>query len=136
MTRSAARVLGTAASACWAAFILALLLMPGSAVPRLPVWASELPIDKLVHAFLFFVQAYLLTFTRRAFAAARLPRGSLALICLATVAYGGLTELLQTATVDRTADVADFLFDASGVAVFALGVLAFRKCKGYPSFDR
>jgi hypothetical protein len=50
----------------------------------------------------------------------------LLLLCIATAAYGGLTELLQLMTNSRTADLVDFLFDSGGVALFALLMLFHR----------
>ena len=128
MTGAVARSASVTAAFAWALFILVLLMMPGTSVPSMPQWVSGLPVDKFVHAFLFFVQAALLHLAARSSTDRReVPQRTVALLCIATALYGGLTELLQLLANSRSADVVDFLFDSGGVALFALWMLLHRR---------
>jgi VanZ family protein len=103
-------------AALWAVIILVLLLSP----PRgeAPHWLRWPHADKLVHAVLFGVQAWLLG---RAWRPSRIAAAPLAVIFLCTVIFAGLTELLQhLLPVDRTGDPADLLADAAGAAIALL----------------
>lgn len=98
----------------WALLILVLLLTPPSG--DAPAWLHFPHADKLVHAVLFGVLAWLLL------RALRIPGTHatiplLATVFLCTVLFGGLTEWLQHALpVDRTGDLGDLLADAIGAA--------------------
>ena len=99
----------------WALLILGLLSVPASRIPTINI----IDFDKLVHAFVFGVQAYLLD---RAF---RYPR-PIALLNLKpeiaasiiTVLYATLSELYQSLIPDRIPEVADAVANALGVLLF------------------
>lgn len=99
----------------WALFILGLLSLPASKIPTINI----IDFDKLVHAFVFGVQAYLLD------RALRYPR-PIALFSLKpeiaasiiTVLYATLSELYQFLIPDRIPEVADAVANALGVLLF------------------
>jgi hypothetical protein len=107
------------AAGAWAVLIAALLWSSGPEVPTPWTWlgtwlgaAEEAGGDKLVHALLFGVQAWLLCSVRPGAPSA----GWLAACLGATVAYGGLTEAVQAALGGRDAELADLWADAAGAA--------------------
>ena len=98
----------------WAVVILVLTLMPGSDVPSWP-WAETIQFDKLVHAGLFGVQAFLLGL---ALMSKVHVRTALLVALLVAIAYGGAIELLQgTMGLGRDADVLDLLADSVGAGI-------------------
>ncbi len=102
----------------WALLILVLLLAP----PRDdgPTWFYFPHADKLVHAVLFGVLAWLMLRSMRTPGiAVGLPLLVTVLAC--TVLFGGLTEWLQhVLPVGRTGDLGDLLADAVGVVIALL----------------
>ncbi len=87
-------------------FVKALLnLPPSSDTPPL------LPLDKLVHAGLFFVAGALLGRGWRE------PRGALWALALGLLLFAGLTELIQAYVPGRSASAGDVLADALGAVV-------------------
>jgi len=68
--------------------------------------------DKLVHAFLFGVLAYILF---SAFKASGMALPYLGIFLASSVAYGALSEIIQGFIPGRRADVWDFVADVLGV---------------------
>ena len=88
-----------------------------------PAGVDELPaiphIDKLIHAIMFggFAGAMAFDYTR-SHSLNRPPMGKMLLFAAISLAYGGITEVLQDAMhLGRGADFYDFLADGVGVAV-------------------
>jgi hypothetical protein len=117
------------AAAAWAMVIAAALWTPAPEAP--PEWGwwswlGELEAaggDKVVHALLFGVQAWLLCRWRRG-----APTGAWLGGCLAlTIAYGGMTEAVQAALGGRAAELGDLVADAVGAGI---GVAAFAWRRG------
>ncbi len=126
MTLFGQRIWRVLAAAAWTVFILVLLMLPGNSVPSLPEWTLEFSPDKIVHGVLFFVHAVLLygamvTTTVFGSRASRIRVAA----CVASLAFGGATELLQLLAVSRSASAVDFLADGIG-ACLALCVLIVR----------
>lgn len=97
----------------WALVILVLCLIPGKELPRY-WWTDLFSFDKVVHAGVFFVLAWLMVVAVRPTGAAPAVRWT-AGVC---VAYGGLLEVMQgTLMTDRYADVGDFVANGIGVAL-------------------
>lgn len=99
-----------------AGLILALLLLPASAFPRMP---RRLNLDKIVHFVLFFVftLCFVLEFKRYR---GEFPRFvSSALLVLLFIL---LSELLQLFTRSRRFEVLDIAFDAAGAVSAALAL--------------
>jgi len=108
----------------WGFLILILTLMPGNAIPRVPMWIDRLHPDKLVHLFIFMVFSFLLI---KGFVKSGNPGfvRDFAMIwaLIISMFIGGATELLQGWVIPlRTADWKDFFADTFGtmVAVIAL----------------
>jgi len=99
--------------AAWAVFVMVLLWMPGGEGPAPWAWLERFGDgggDKLVHAGLFAVQAWLLC---------RCPPGPgerrwLAACVALAVAFGVVTELGQLAAPGRDASLGDAVADAVG----------------------
>lgn len=104
----------------WGIIIFILLSIPGGNVPRF-TFLKDLPIDKIVHFFLFMVFSFLLLYGFVKQYNNNYSRFWLyAVAFLISVAYGGLTELLQgTVFVKRTCDLVDFVTDTAG-AIFGI----------------
>ncbi len=103
----------------WAAFILALTSVPGSAVPDVGVQSG----DKLAHLLLYGVLGALVL--RAVWDPAR-PFRSVLLVTIAVSFFGALDELHQLLVPGRSADIIDWLADTVGgvsgaVLVAALG---------------
>lgn len=97
----------------WAILILVLCLMPGAALPAWH-WADLFSVDKLVHAGLFAVLAWLLLkgLTRPDEVLALRATG---VVLLACIAYGGALELMQMLpALGRRGDWNDFTANAIG----------------------
>ena len=96
----------------WAGFILLLTLTSGKEFPEVTLMSF----DKLVHVFLFSVQAYLFTkgFMRQSnFIALRYSPAVYSLVV--SVLLGASTELMQSFLLaDRAGDIYDFTADAIG----------------------
>ena len=100
----------------WAALIFVLCLMPGQAIPSWD-WADLLNVDKLVHAALFAVLFLLLERGLRRFHAVEGKPAKVVLTAIvASVAYGGLMELMQQLpALGRRGDVNDLIANSVGV---------------------
>lgn len=105
------------AAAAWACLVIGLLLTPGAVVLGVTggLSAEGSHLDKLVHAVLFGVLAWL---AARSFSAAGLPRPRL-LALLAAAALGGAIELVQP-LVARDRDLWDAIANATGAVVATL----------------
>jgi VanZ family protein len=117
--RSTRPRLWTAAAVGWTLLVGLLLAAPvGSLVEHqrlpLPEWL-EARADKVAHAGLFFVTAFLF---HRARARAERRSGDLVVALALAVAYGGLTEIAQLWLPSRTADWLDFAADAAGAGCY------------------
>ena len=91
----------------WAAFILALTSVPGSAVPDVGVAFT----DKVVHLLLY---AILGALTMRALGTSERPVRLVVLVTIAVSAFGAVDELHQLLVPGRGADLADWLADTVG----------------------
>lgn len=97
----------------WALVILVLCLIPGKELPRYR-WTDLFSFDKVVHAGVFFVLAWLMVVALRPTGTGPAIRWT-AGVCLM---YGGLLEVMQgTLMTDRYADVGDFVANGIGVAL-------------------
>ncbi|MBS1735514.1 MAG: VanZ family protein [Bacteroidetes bacterium] len=110
----------------WFFIICFLVFLPGKDVPSLG-WMDQLQIDKLVHAFMFFM---LILFFYAPFykigSTANSRKKSLILLCIAGVIWGISIEFIQKYFVPgRSFDLFDWLADSIGVA------LAFLFCRRY-----
>lgn len=120
-TQNIAGARAAALAGAWALLVAAALWTSGPETP--PAWAwiaafEEAGGDKLVHAGLFGVQAWLLCRFRPG-----LPGAGWLVGCFAVaVAYGALTEGVQVLLEGREGDLADLAADAAGAAA---GVAAF-----------
>lgn len=99
-------------SILWAAFILALCLMPGRDLPSVTLWQA----DKIVHFFVYVVLAVLLYIgwkKQKEFACLHRQMGYKVLVL--TFGYGFAVEILQELlTADRHFDWYDALANALG----------------------
>jgi hypothetical protein len=99
----------------WMLFILALIGLPGYRFPSTEVFSS----DKFIHFGLFFVLSLLLmqAFVKQpALPMLKFKAGYYTL--LTGILYSGLTEMLQGLIfIQRSADLMDYLANASGVLV-------------------
>lgn len=108
----------------WALIILALCGMPGKDIPHIS-FLEILSFDKWVHAGIFFVLVLLMIrgFSRQF--PAWPQKAIIFFTLLFAIGYGGALELMQAAVfVERSADLYDFIANASGAV---LGVLLYRK---------
>jgi VanZ family protein len=109
----------------WALLIFILCAIPGKDIP--PVSILEIAgIDKLIHAFMFFVLEVLLIkgFMKQE-NNSLLGSFPILISAILSVVYGGSLEIMQGAFyVDRTADIYDFIANSfgtiMGVAYFKL----------------
>ncbi len=120
-------------SVLWAAVIAFLLFSSGDQVPRWSLFQRIPQFDKIVHALLFGILAWLLLYgfeQQQKFRHQRL--GSVLAALSLGLLYGGLTETLQYLLPSgRTADFMDFLADAAGIfAAFCLRLLWKRRLHG------
>jgi VanZ family protein len=102
---------------CWAALILALTSVPGSAVPDVGIGAS----DKVVHLLLYGILGALAM--RAAWDPARAVR-LVVIVTLAVSLFGALDELHQLFVPGRGADFVDWLADSAGGFSGALVIAA------------
>jgi len=89
--------------------VLAIVLLPGDAVPKLHITG----LDKLIHFVMFFCWALALRFDWAAF------RRRPALLLAAGALAGALTEAMQLGVPGRSFDLLDLAADAAGVALAA-----------------
>lgn len=109
----------------WALLILLLCLMPGNSLPQWS-WADLFQVDKLVHALLYGILAFLMAIGLRRQQGHGALRSSLwwatLLVC---VAYGIGLEVMQGTLLDgRTGDVLDAVANTAGALV---GLVYFRR---------
>ncbi len=106
------------AAILWSILILVICLMPSGTVPGLGLF-SRFHLDKVVHAILYGVLAFLLV---KAFAIDGRPlrKGTLIFAVLVSIAYGAAIELLQEIPIlRRSAEWGDLLADAGGAILGA-----------------
>lgn len=106
MTSAAVRTLGLVAFAAGLALLTVLSLLPREALPPTGVW------DKAQHAVAYFMVS------AAGFAAFQGRRGMLG-VALFMFVYGGVIEILQGLTADRTASLGDLTANAIGIAAAA-----------------
>ncbi|MGM0647948.1 MAG: VanZ family protein [Bacteroidota bacterium] len=101
----------------WAAFIVLLTLLPGSLLPTAPSSWTKLPLDKLVHAVLFFVFTFLLFQSfKRQYSSTFLRSYTILAGIIIGIVFGIITESLQSIiNAGRSAELYDILADAVGV---------------------
>ena len=104
----------------WAALIIALTSVPGSAVPDVGGEST----DKLVHLILYGVLGALVL--HAAWNPPR-PLRSLAIAVVATSAFGVVDEVHQKLVPGRSADMMDWVADSIGGATGALAAIALRR---------
>jgi hypothetical protein len=100
----------------WFFLILVLVCTPGKDLPKVGDWFSLLDVDKLIHAGIFGVLAFLFMYP---FLKSGLPKKQQWYYCikiaLATCIYGYITELLQKYYIPgRSYDLIDFTADSIG----------------------
>ena len=107
-------------SLLWAVFIAILCGMPGKDIPSIS-WLELLSFDKWVHAGVFFVQQVLLVKAiRKQHFSETLRHNNLKIALLFCVFYGGILEVLQGSVfIDRSADLNDFIANATGAVIAA-----------------
>ncbi|MCX6282283.1 MAG: VanZ family protein [Bacteroidetes bacterium] len=113
-------------SILWGLIILILTLMPGNAIPRVPLWIDRLHPDKLVHLFIFAVFTFLLI---KGFGKKDNPvfvrNFPMVWAIMISLFIGGATELLQGWVIPlRTADWKDFFADTFGTMVVVVALWA------------
>ncbi len=114
-------------SVSWAVLILILCAIPGNDLPKSQLFTIP-NFDKIVHACLYFPLAFLLgavfDFSKKIWIKFAGP----VLTMLIVAVYGGIIEILQEKLfVNRSADLADVLFDLiGGLAGLAVYYLFFR----------
>ena len=114
-------------SVSWAVLILILCAIPGNDLPKSQLFTIP-NFDKIVHACLYFPLAFLLgtvfDFSKKTWIKFAGP----VLTMLIVAVYGGMIEILQEKLfVNRSADLADVLFDLiGGLAGLAVYYLFFR----------
>lgn len=115
-------------SILWGVFIFILTLMPGNAIPRIPMWFDRLHPDKLVHLFIFAVFAFLLiNGFRKQNNPPFIKRYALAWAIGIGLIMGGMTELLQGWLIPgRVADWKDFFADTIGTMGIVIPLWAHR----------
>lgn len=91
----------------WAAFILALTSIPGSAVPDVGVSSA----DKLVHVLLYGILG---AFVARAAWDPAHPVRSVVMVAIGVSLFGAVDELHQSIIPGRSADALDWLADTIG----------------------
>lgn len=111
------------ASIIWSVIILVFLCLPGKDLPEWSFFDIIPFFDKIVHAGLFLILAFLLIC---GIYKPQIPQDLLKIILIVifiALSYGGLTELLQKLiATNRTADVFDWIADIIGSI---LGILLF-----------
>ena len=102
----------------WAGGIMYLSLMPSSEIPKSP-WFETLMIDKWVHAFLYFVLAFLLLYAIQIWEG-QLLKNALIMISVCSF-YGFLIEVLQNQLTDsRHFEILDWIADTIGAIIYSL----------------
>lgn len=115
-------------SIIWMVLILVLMGTPGNYFPKVVSFWDWLSPDKVVHLIIFGIQAVLFLY---GFNAGKFKPNHI-LIFIATVAFAGLTEVLQVYVfVGRFGSVYDFIADAIGIVIgFVAYYLLISKKKG------
>ena len=102
----------------WAGGIMYLSLMPSSEIPKSP-WFETLMIDKWVHAFLYFVLAFLLLYAIQIWEG-QLLKNALIMIAVCSF-YGFLIEVLQNQLTDSMHfEILDWIADTIGAIIYSL----------------
>lgn len=117
------------AALVWAALILVLCLMPGSALPTWQ-WADLISLDKLIHALIFgMLMVLLLKGFHGQPVTNALRRNAVAIALVTTILYGCSMELLQQIPVlGRRGDWLDVIANTAG-AFAAWGWVRWRSNK-------
>ncbi len=102
-------ILWSAAAIIWMIWILYVLLMPLDDMIEEDISFFEGQ-DKVIHAFLFGVWAWLLTMANRALSS----KNRYGVIVVMIFFWAAFTEILQQFSTYRTCEVADFLADIAG----------------------
>ena len=104
----------------WTAFIISALIKEPSEIPRFK-WLAIEGLDKVIHAILFFVEGWLITWNFRL----KIDFVKALLIVMFCSALGGILEVIQHLYIEgRTGDTIDLLADAFGAI---LGVFIYKK---------
>lgn len=118
-------------AAAWFLAVTASLAAPKRNLADLPPWWPELlhfqALDKVVHALLFGVLAFLLARSFRLLPVFRRPLLSAFLLC---ALYGLATEVGQEAFTDRAGELADWGADLLGAAAGVLPVALRQRARG------
>jgi VanZ family protein len=105
----------------WFALTVVLLSLPGDSFPDIQIWSR----DKLAHAGLFGIQAFLLWLALELPRPLVLPhRRALFVAGLATALWGGASEVYQLLCTSRSASVWDALANCVGVTLVLLVLTA------------
>jgi VanZ family protein len=111
------------AAIIWGVIILIVLCLPRKDLPEWSFFDLIPFFDKVVHAGLFLILAFLLICGIHNRQRPRVLLKIILMVIAITLSYGGLTELLQKLiTSSRTADVFDWIADTTGSI---LGILLF-----------
>lgn len=112
----------------WAVFILLLTLLPGNMLPTTPSSWTNLPLDKIVHATLFFVFTFLLFRSfKRQYSIAFLRLNYIFAGIVVGIIFGLIIESLQSMlNVGRSAELYDILANIVGTLVAWPAFLAFK----------
>jgi hypothetical protein len=104
------------AAVAWATMIAALLLLPGSALPAVPLWIPSTFggwIDSLIHGILFLAQTWLV-----------LPVGRVGPVIMTAkiwssvcLAYAVVLEVLQIPVPGRSFQIVDIVFAGLGIGI-------------------
>ncbi len=99
----------------WAIIILILTLMPGGNMPKMGYFPG---LDKLVHAFVFAVQSFLLIvgFAKQ-YTYAYVRENQVRLALILSIGYGVLIEVVQGFIPGRSFEVPDIAADAAGAFI-------------------
>ncbi len=110
----------------WALLIAVLVLLPGQNLPKLE--DSLFSIDKLVHAFLFMVLAFLMVvgFIKQS-AYSSLRSKALLYAFILSISYAISVEVLQLFSPERMFEIPDMLANVSGVVAGFLFFFALYK---------
>jgi VanZ family protein len=100
----------------WGAIILALSLIPGTHIPRIPDFYQLFKPDKIIHLAMFGVFSLLLLLSlRRQYGYAFFRYYGIIIGLTISFLYGGLTEYLQFITnLNRSGNIYDFIANAAG----------------------
>lgn len=109
----------------WAALIFVLCTLPSSGLPKAPFMKG---IDKLIHAFSYFVLAFLMI--KRGKAKSWTTKKSITYALMVSICYGIVIECIQGQFLpSRSFEIKDIFANISGsfLAAFCLGIKYIRK---------